>query len=79
MIILTIPGTRSQFVKAGSVSGKIVKHSETEEIIVYTEQLYDVNMSDIFFEEMMIFKPDYFLGNGETSEIIIKKLLDFNE
>ena len=65
--ILTILGARPQFIKAGSVSREIAKHSEVEEIIVHTGQHYDVNMSDIFFDEMKIPKPDYFLGIGGKS------------
>lgn len=65
--ILTILGARPQFIKAGSVSREIAKHKEIEEIIVHTGQHYDANMSDIFFEEMQIPKPDYFLGIGGKS------------
>jgi UDP-GlcNAc3NAcA epimerase len=64
MKILTIIGARPQFIKAGSVSREIVKHSEIQEVIVHTGQHYDANMSDIFFDEMKIPKPDYFLGIG---------------
>ena len=65
--ILTILGARPQFIKAGSVSREIAKHKEIEEIIVHTGQHYDANMSDIFFEEMQIPKPNYFLGIGGKS------------
>jgi UDP-GlcNAc3NAcA epimerase len=65
--ILTILGARPQFIKAGSVSREIVKYSEIQEIIVHTGQHYDANMSDIFFEEMQIPKPKYFLGIGGKS------------
>ncbi|HIP13150.1 MAG TPA: UDP-N-acetylglucosamine 2-epimerase (non-hydrolyzing) [Arcobacter sp.] len=64
MKILTILGARPQFIKAGSVSREISKHPEIQEVIVHTGQHYDTNMSDIFFEEMKIPKPDYFLGIG---------------
>lgn len=37
------------------------------EIIVHTGQHYDANMSDIFFDEMRIPKPNYFLGIGGKS------------
>jgi len=67
MKILTILGARPQFIKAGSVSREIAKHKEIEEIIIHTGQHYDTNMSDIFFEEMKIPKPHYFLGIGGKS------------
>jgi len=65
--ILTILGARPQFIKAGSVSREIAKHKEIKEVILHTGQHYDANMSDIFFEEMKIPKPDYFLGIGGKS------------
>ena len=67
MKILTILGARPQFIKAGSVSREIAKHNEIEEVIVHTGQHYDANMSDIFFDEMKIPKPDYFLRIGGKS------------
>ena len=67
MKILTILGARPQFIKAGSVSREIGKHKGIQETIVHTGQHYDANMSDIFFDEMQIPKPDYFLGIGGKS------------
>jgi len=67
MKIATILGARPQFIKAGSVSREILKHKELQEVIVHTGQHYDANMSDIFFDEMKIPKPDYFLGIGGKS------------
>ena len=67
MKILTILGARPQFIKAGSVSREIAKHTEIQEVIVHTGQHYDANMSDVFFDEMKIPKPDYFLGIGGKS------------
>jgi len=68
MKILTILGARPQFIKAGSLSREIAKHEEIVEIIVHTGQHYDSNMSDVFFEEMQIAKPNYFLGIGGKSQ-----------
>ncbi|WP_035588018.1 non-hydrolyzing UDP-N-acetylglucosamine 2-epimerase [Hippea jasoniae] len=75
MKILTILGARPQFIKAGAVSRAIKEYNEQltnhksliTEIIVHTGQHYDANMSDIFFEEMKIPKPDYYLGIGGKS------------
>ena len=72
MKILTILGARPQFIKAGAVSRTIkeynlqITNNQTSitEIIVHTRQHYDANMSDIFFEEMKIPKPDYYLEIG---------------
>jgi UDP-GlcNAc3NAcA epimerase len=65
--IVTILGARPQFIKAGSVSREIAKHENVTEVIVHTGQHYDANMSDVFFEEMKIPKPDYYLGVGGKS------------
>ncbi len=67
MKIVTILGARPQFIKAGTVSRKLLEHAEIEEIIIHTGQHYDANMSDVFFDEMKIPKPHYFLGIGGKS------------
>ena len=58
--IVTIVGARPQFVKAAAVSRAISK-TDVREVIVHTGQHFDRNMSDIFFAEMEIPKPDYML------------------
>ena len=68
MKIVTILGARPQFIKAGSISREVLRQQQAganiQELIVHTGQHYDANMSDVFFEEMQIPKPDYFLGIG---------------
>ncbi len=65
--IVTILGARPQFIKAGSVSREFIKCPDVSEVIVHTGQHYDSNMSDVFFDEMKIPKPNYFLGLGGSS------------
>jgi len=71
MKIVNILGARPQFIKAGSISREIdhqIKNGKNiKEVFVHTGQHYDFNMSDIFFDEMQIQKPDYFLGIGGNS------------
>ena len=64
MKVLTILGARPQFIKAGSLSRAIASQSKIQEVIVHTGQHYDANMSDVFFDEMNIPKPNYYLGIG---------------
>jgi UDP-GlcNAc3NAcA epimerase len=59
MKILTIIGARPQFVKAAVLSRIIAEQKDIEEVLVHTGQHYDTNMSEIFFEEMSIPKPNY--------------------
>ena len=62
MKVITVLGARPQFIKAAPLSEALRKNHE--EKIVHTGQHYDYQMSDVFFEELGIPKPDYFLGVG---------------
>jgi UDP-GlcNAc3NAcA epimerase len=65
--ILTIVGARPQFIKAGSLSREIAKYKNITECLVHTGQHYDKNMSDVFFRQMQIKKPDYNLKIQEKT------------
>lgn len=60
MKIITVVGARPQFIKAAAVSRKLRKSAQ--ELIIHTGQHYDSNMSDIFFSELDIPKPDFSLN-----------------
>ncbi len=76
MKIVTVVGARPQFIKAAAVSRQL--REEFKEILVHTGQHYDANMSEIFFEELDIPKPDYYLSVGsgshakQTADILVK-------
>ena len=74
--ICSVVGARPQFIKLAVVSRVLRKHYH--EVLIHTGQHYDHNMSDVFFEEMDIPKPDYNLGvsggsHGQmTGQMLIK-------
>jgi UDP-GlcNAc3NAcA epimerase len=68
MRIITVIGARPQIIKAAALSRVILNDfQEIEEIIVHTGQHYDKNMSDIFFTELEIPKPQINLKVGSSS------------
>ena len=65
MKVTSIVGARPQFVKASVVSRELrLNHHE---VLVHTGQHYDSNLSDLFFEELDIPRPDFNLGVGSAS------------
>jgi len=71
--IASIIGARPQFIKAATVSRAIAQQSispyaiSIKETIIHTGQHFDDNMSEVFFRELEIPKPDYNLGIGGGS------------
>ncbi len=64
MKILTVIGTRPQFIKAAPVSRAMRdRHAgKIDEILVHTGQHYDDSMSQVFFDELDILRPHYNLA-----------------
>lgn len=56
--ILTVIGARPQFIKASVVSKSIQDTHGLREIMLHTGQHFDTNMSDVFFNQLQIPKPD---------------------
>ena len=69
MKIVTIIGARPQIIKAAALSRAIQTHcaDRIQEVIVHTGQHYDDNMSQVFFDELGIPKPDYNLHVGSAA------------
>jgi UDP-N-acetylglucosamine 2-epimerase (non-hydrolysing) len=68
--VMTIVGTRPEIIKLSQVMKELDKF--TEHIIVHTGQNYDYELNELFFEQLNIRKPDYFLEavKGTASETI---------
>lgn len=64
--LLTVIGARPQIIKAAAISRAVRGPfaGKVEEKILHTGQHYDANMSEVFFSELGIPRPDYNLGVG---------------
>ena len=76
-MLLSIVGNRPQFIKMAPIAAEL-RARGLSDVIVHSGQHYDENMSDIFFLEMGIPKPDIALVNAErsharmTAEMMVK-------
>src|SRR5450830_1573871 len=57
--VMTIVGTRPELIKMSRVIAALDRH--TEHVLVHTGQNYDYELNQIFFDDLEIRKPDYFL------------------
>lgn len=69
--ILLVVGARPNFMKVAPVYKELKKHPEKIDVrLCHTGQHYDVKMSDVFFQQLGIPEPDYYLGVGSGSHAV---------
>ena len=67
--IVSIVGTRPNFIKIAPLVNEMSKHKEIKQMLVHTGQHYDKSMSRAFFDDLGIPKPDANLGVGSASDV----------
>ena len=68
--IINIVGARPNFMKIAPLMAEYKKYDTITPILVHTGQHYDQKMSELFFEELGIPKPDINLGIGSGSHAV---------
>lgn len=63
--VMTIVGTRPEIIRLSRVLAALDQHCE--HIIVHTGQNYDFELNQVFFDDLGVRKPDYFLNAAGTS------------
>ena len=72
--VMTIVGTRPELIKMSRVIAEFDLH--TQHVLVHTGQNYDYELNQVFFDELDIRKPDYFLeAAGENAAETIGKVI----
>ena len=74
--VLTVVGTRPEIIRLSCVLQKLDNSKAIEHILVHTGQNYDYELNEVFFEDLGLRKPDYFLNAAgknatETAGLIL--------
>jgi UDP-N-acetylglucosamine 2-epimerase len=73
--VMTIVGTRPEIIKMSRVIAELDQH--TQHVLVHTGQNYDYELNQLFFEDLDIRKPDYFLeAVGENAAQTIARVIE---
>ena len=74
--VITVVGTRPEIIRLSRVIAALDSSSAIDHVLIHTGQNYDYTLNEIFFEELGIRKPDYFLeAAGETSTETVGNIL----
>jgi UDP-N-acetylglucosamine 2-epimerase (non-hydrolysing) len=65
--VMTVVGTRPEIIRLSRVMAALDNSSAIEHVIVHTGQNYDYELNQIFFDDLGIRKPDFFLNAAGTS------------
>ncbi|TAH07030.1 MAG: UDP-N-acetylglucosamine 2-epimerase (non-hydrolyzing) [Runella slithyformis] len=81
MKILNIVGARPNFMKVAPLHRAFGAYPHINSKIIHTGQHYDAKMSDVFFNQLELPKPDYFLGvgGGSHTQQTAKIMLEFEQ
>jgi len=80
--IISVVGARPNYMKVAPIHRAFQKYSDqVQHLICHTGQHYDVNMSKIFFEELELPQPDFYLGvgSGSHAEQTAKIMIEFEK
>jgi len=76
MKVMTVVGTRPEIIRLSRVLTALDNSEAIEHIIVHTGQNYDYELNQIFFEDLGLRKPDYFLeAAGKTATETVGNIL----
>lgn len=74
--VMTVVGTRPEIIRLSRVLSALDASDAVEHIIVHTGQNYDYELNQIFFEDLGLRKPDYFLeAAGKTATETVGNIL----
>ena len=67
--VLTVVGTRPEIIRLSQVIKKLEKSEAIDHYLVHTGQNYDYELNEVFFEDLELKKPDYFLNSATENAV----------
>lgn len=74
--VMTVVGTRPEIIRLSSVIRRLEESEAVQFLLIHTGQNYDYELNEVFFRDLVLRKPDYFLNAaGETAMETIGTIL----
>jgi len=67
--VMTVVGTRPEIIRLSQVIKKLEQSEAIEHYLVHTGQNYDYELNEVFFKDLNLKKPDYFLNAAKGSPV----------
>src|SRR5450759_4360046 len=79
--VLTVVGTRPEIIRLSRVIALLNSSEMIDHVLVHTGQNYDYELNEIFFKDLELPKPDYFLNSAGVSaaETIGKVIINIDQ
>lgn len=75
--VMTVVGTRPEIIRLACVLKKLDASPAIDHVLVHTGQNYDYELNEVFFEDLGLKKPDYFLNAaGGNATVTAGKILE---
>ena len=75
--VMTVVGTRPEIIRLACVLKKLDSSPAIDHVLVHTGQNYDYELNEVFFEDLGLRKPDYFLNAaGGNATVTAGKILE---
>ena len=67
--VVTVVGTRPEIIRLSSIINRLNKSKSIDHYLIHTGQNYDKNLKEVFFKDLEIKEPDYYLDSARETPI----------
>ena len=62
--VVTVVGTRPEIIRLSSIINRLNESKSIDHYLIHTGQNYDKNLKEVFFKDLKIKEPDYYLDSA---------------